>query len=131
MLIAEIFRSIQGEGRLTGTDSVFVRTAGCNLRCGYCDTPYASLDPQGEEMTPELIRKTTGTVLRAAAAPTNQGYHLPDKGFSLEEHEKRLIRQALARAKHKKAAAARMLGLSRATLRYRMEKYGIMGDSVH
>jgi 7-carboxy-7-deazaguanine synthase len=51
MRIAEIFRSIQGEGRLTGTESIFVRTSGCNLRCRYCDTPYASWTPEGEELS--------------------------------------------------------------------------------
>jgi 7-carboxy-7-deazaguanine synthase len=50
MRIAEIFRSLQGEGRLTGVESIFVRTAGCNLRCRYCDTPYASWTPEGEEL---------------------------------------------------------------------------------
>ena len=51
MRIAEIFRSIQGEGRLTGVESVFVRTSGCNLRCRYCDTPYASWTPEGEDLS--------------------------------------------------------------------------------
>jgi 7-carboxy-7-deazaguanine synthase len=51
MLISEIFHSIQGEGELTGVPSVFVRTSGCNLRCGWCDTPYASWDPTGEDMS--------------------------------------------------------------------------------
>jgi 7-carboxy-7-deazaguanine synthase len=49
MRIAEIFRSLQGEGRLTGVESIFVRTAGCNLRCRYCDTPYASWKPEGQQ----------------------------------------------------------------------------------
>jgi 7-carboxy-7-deazaguanine synthase len=47
MKIAEIYKSIQGEGRLTGTPSVFVRASGCNLRCWFCDTPYASWQPEG------------------------------------------------------------------------------------
>src|SRR6187401_1747850 len=51
MLIAEIFYSIQGEGELTGVPSVFVRTSGCNLRCTWCDTPYASWNPEGEPRT--------------------------------------------------------------------------------
>lgn len=47
MQISEIFYSIQGEGELTGVPSVFVRTSGCNLRCRWCDTPYASWNPEG------------------------------------------------------------------------------------
>ena len=55
MRIAELYPSIQGEGLLTGTKSVFVRTSGCNLRCGYCDTPYASWNPEGEELSVDEI----------------------------------------------------------------------------
>lgn len=47
MRISEIFYSIQGEGRLLGVPSVFIRTSGCNLRCVWCDTPYTSWRPQG------------------------------------------------------------------------------------
>lgn len=49
MFIAEIFHSIQGEGELSGVPSVFVRTSGCNLRCDWCDTKYASWEPEGKE----------------------------------------------------------------------------------
>jgi len=55
MLISEIFYSIQGEGALTGVPSVFVRTSGCNLRCKWCDTPYASWKPEGEQLSPEAV----------------------------------------------------------------------------
>ena len=41
MRINEIFYSLQGEGFLVGTPSVFVRLAGCPLRCKWCDTKYA------------------------------------------------------------------------------------------
>ena len=51
MLISETFYSLQGEGELTGVPSVFVRTSGCNLRCTWCDTPYASWNPEGTQRT--------------------------------------------------------------------------------
>jgi 7-carboxy-7-deazaguanine synthase len=52
MLISETFYSIQGEGELTGVPSFFIRTSGCNLRCAWCDTPYASWNPEGVERAP-------------------------------------------------------------------------------
>jgi 7-carboxy-7-deazaguanine synthase len=55
MRIAEIFYSIQGEGRLVGVPSVFIRTSGCNLRCVWCDTPYTSWEPEGEERSVDEI----------------------------------------------------------------------------
>ena len=53
--IAEIFASIQGEGKWLGQPSVFIRVSGCNLRCGWCDTPYASWTPEGPVLTVDEI----------------------------------------------------------------------------
>lgn len=49
--ISETFLSIQGEGKLTGTPSFFIRLSGCNLRCSWCDTPYASWNPESDPRT--------------------------------------------------------------------------------
>lgn len=65
MLISETFYSLQGEGELTGVPSVFIRTSGCNLRCNWCDTPYASWNPEGTERTvAELVAEARATPAR-------------------------------------------------------------------
>src|ERR1700685_2894334 len=53
--ISEICYSVQGEGTLVGVPSAFVRTSGCNLRCAWCDTPYTSWQPEGDERTIQSI----------------------------------------------------------------------------
>src|SRR5215471_464543 len=60
MLVSELFHSIQGEGELTGVPSVFVRTSGCNLRCSWCDTKYASWAPEGAELSADEIASEVG-----------------------------------------------------------------------
>jgi len=61
MIVSEIFYSIQGEGRLAGQPSAFIRLAGCNLRCAWCDTPYASRDARGDRLTAaEVLDRISG-----------------------------------------------------------------------
>ncbi len=51
--IVEIFPSIQGEGLRQGEPTIFVRLAGCELRCSFCDTKYAW--EGGRDMSPEEV----------------------------------------------------------------------------
>jgi organic radical activating enzyme len=58
--LAEIFYSIQGEGTWTGTPAVFVRLAGCNLACDFCDTDYALKELLPVEAIVERVRALGG-----------------------------------------------------------------------
>jgi len=51
--VSELFTSIQGEGFFMGLPSVFIRLAGCNLRCCWCDSKYAW--EEGREMSVKSI----------------------------------------------------------------------------
>ncbi len=55
--LSEIFYSIQGEGLWTGTPAVFVRLAGCNLACDFCDTDYSTKAFAGID---EIVEKVRG-----------------------------------------------------------------------
>ncbi len=75
MRITEIFFSVQGESTHVGRPCVFVRTTGCDLRCGYCDTAYAfhggrsmSLD----EIVAEVRRHPTRFVCLTGGEPLLQ-----------------------------------------------------------
>lgn len=77
--LAEIFYSIQGEGAWSGTPAVFVRLAGCNLACDFCDTDYslkliASVDEVVARVRAEggdcpMVILTGGEPLAQAATP--------------------------------------------------------------
>ncbi|MDU9375772.1 7-carboxy-7-deazaguanine synthase [Methanocorpusculaceae archaeon Sp1] len=55
MKITETFVSLQGEGLRQGMPCMFVRLAGCNLHCAWCDTEYALGNAIGVEMTAEEV----------------------------------------------------------------------------
>ncbi len=65
MRIIEIFHSLQGEGPFTGLRTSFIRTARCNLRCAWCDTPY-SFGPGTERSIPSILREIRGHRTRHA-----------------------------------------------------------------
>lgn len=55
LLVHEIYQSVQGESTFAGLPCVFVRTAVCDLRCSWCDTPHAF--NRGERMTRAAVRE--------------------------------------------------------------------------
>jgi len=70
----------------------------------------------------------------AQTRPTTAAAHgcpfvLPDEGVNLEEVDRGLLLQALDRTEGNQSAAARLLGISRYALRYRMEKYGLLNKT--
>jgi len=56
LLINEIFYSIQGESTWAGLPCVFIRLAGCNLRCAYCDTEYAFFEGRKKKLD-DILRE--------------------------------------------------------------------------
>lgn len=62
MRVVEIFKSIDGEGKRTGQIVTFIRLAGCNLRCCYCDTKYAFDVSKAQEMSIDEIIKQVSSL---------------------------------------------------------------------
>ena len=61
--IIEIFSSFQGEGVLIGQRQIFVRFAGCNLNCNYCDTNESKSEKSGTLMTPQEVTEEINKLL--------------------------------------------------------------------
>ena len=77
--LSEIFYSVQGEGTWTGTPAVFVRLAGCNLACDFCDTDYATKSIASVDDVVRLVRETGGdcpTVILTGGEPLAQAHAL-------------------------------------------------------
>lgn len=73
MKINEIFYSLQGEGHYTGTPAVFVRFAGCNLKCSFCDTDFTSFTEMTEDdIVREIGQYPTNHIVITGGEPTLQ-----------------------------------------------------------
>lgn len=92
LLVNEIFYSIQGESTYSGRPCIFVRLAGCNLRCSYCDTRYAYEQGVKMELTEivsriadykcPLVEITGGEPLLQSDTPTLI-YRLLENGYEV------------------------------------------------
>lgn len=73
MRINEIFYSLQGEGEHTGKPAVFVRFAGCNLKCSFCDTDFTSYTEMSEEeIVSAVLNYPSNIVILTGGEPTLQ-----------------------------------------------------------
>ena len=100
MRLAELFYSIQGEGKLVGVPSVFVRASGCNLRCTWCDTPYASWDPEGEDVAvDEIVRRVLAHDVRYVVLTGGEPMIMPeivDLCTALKSHGRHITMETAA-----------------------------------
>lgn len=92
MKVCEIFTSIQGESSYAGLLCTFVRLAGCNLRCSYCDTTYAyeeGTEMTGDEIMDRVRAEGTKTIEITGGEPLLQGdvlhlvNRLLDRGYTV------------------------------------------------
>jgi len=94
-----------------------------DLALGEGDAPKATA-PRTNAVVPGATA-SAGPVAANGATPPGTPFVLPGDGINLEDVERDLVRQALQRAGGNKSRAAKLLGLSRATLRYRIEKFAL------
>lgn len=75
LALAEVFYSVQGEGTWTGTPAIFVRLAGCNLACDFCDTDYSAKAYATVEDVVRMAREAGGdcpTIVLTGGEPLAQ-----------------------------------------------------------
>lgn len=85
MRVNEIFYSLQGEGRFTGTPAVFLRLSGCNLKCSFCDTSHEDgVEMEPAEIIGEILKYPSRHIVITGGEPSLQ----LDRDFvdSLHQH---------------------------------------------
>ena len=71
--VNDIFYSLQGEGRHTGRAAVFVRFAGCNLRCSFCDTDFSAFtEMSADDIVGRVLSFESRFVVLTGGEPTLQ-----------------------------------------------------------
>ena len=91
--VVEIFDSIEGEGIRAGEFSTFIRLAGCNLRCSYCDTGYALPASSGHDMD-------ISEVMQAVGEAKNRNVTLTGGEPLLQAESLDLVRELIRRGHH-------------------------------
>lgn len=94
MFISEVYESFQGEGPFAEAPSLFIRTSGCNLRCSFCDTPYASWNPEGvqqslQQLEAKIVESAAGDVVLTGGEPM-LAPALPELTEACRNHGKRI-----------------------------------------
>ena len=94
VVVSEIFYSIQGEGTLAGTPSVFIRLSGCPLKCKWCDTQYAWDANEGDDIpVPEIVNKVVHWPCRFVVITGGEPMvnpQLPELTTALKERNKHI-----------------------------------------
>ncbi len=70
--VQEIFSTLQGEGSFAGTPSIFIRLAGCNLQCEFCDTQFeTAFDDEFNNMSVEMVASSVNALAVESPGCTN------------------------------------------------------------
>jgi DNA-binding NtrC family response regulator len=131
--------NVMTTGSATSSDVAPLTTLTPDFATTHTATPEPSSKPLEENKSTSILNH--GAQSTAESAPAHcasqpaavevihtltNDFRLPNTGIKLEDLEKSLLNQALDQARHNQTRAAQLLGITRHTLRYRMEKHGLL-----